>query len=83
MNQLILMGITDLKDQQKYTVMGTVMASMALLIKVHKKIFPGTAYLLQIDDLSYKICKVFTDIINPLDEKGEYYVKGSSKRWEQ
>ena len=29
----------------------------------------------QIDDPSYKICKVLTDIINPLDERGESYIK--------
>ena len=54
---------------------GIVMASMALLIKVHKKNFPGRAYVSQIDDPSYKICKVLTDIINPLDERGESYIK--------
>ena len=73
MNQLIAMGITDWKEQRKYTVTGPVMASMALLIKVHKKNFPGRAYVSQIDDPSYKICKVLTDIINPLDEKGDSY----------
>jgi len=75
MNQLISMGITDWKDQRKYTVTGPVMASMALLIKVHKKNFPGRAYVSQIDDPSYRICKVLTDIINPLDEKGDSYIK--------
>ena len=75
MNQLISMGIKDWKDQQKYTVTGPVMVSMALLIKVHKKNFPGRAYVSQIDDPSYKVCKVLTDIINPLDEKGESYIK--------
>jgi len=75
MNQLVSMGIKDFKDQRKYTVTGPVMASMALLIKVHKKNFPGRAYVSQIDDPSYKICKVLTDIINPLDEKGESFIK--------
>ena len=75
MNQLIALGITDWKEQRKYTVTGPVMASMALLIKVHKKNFPGRAYVSQIDDPSYKICKVLTDIINPLDEKGDSYIK--------
>ena len=75
MNQLVSMSIKDFKDQRKYTVTGPVMASMALLIKVHKKNFPGRAYVSQIDDPSYKICKVLTDIINPLDEKGESFIK--------
>ena len=51
------------------------MAPMALLIKVHKKNFPGRAYVSQIDDPSYKICKVLTDIINPTDVKGESYIE--------
>ena len=42
---------------------------------MHKKNFPGRAYVSQIDDPSYKICKVLTDIINPLDEKGESFIK--------
>ena len=54
---------------------GPVMALMALLIKVHKKNFPGRAYVLQIDDPSYKICKELTNILNPIDEKGESYIK--------
>ena len=74
MNQLKSMGIEDFKEQRKYTVTGPVMASMALLIKVHKKNFPGRAYVSQIDDPSYKICKELTDILNPLDEGGLSYI---------
>ena len=55
MDQLVSMGITDFKEQRMYTVTGPVMASMALLIKVHKKNFPGRAYVSQIDDPSYYI----------------------------
>ena len=51
------------------------MASMAMLIKVYKKNLPGRAYVLQVDGLLYKIFKVLPDIINPLDEKGESYIK--------
>jgi len=75
MNQLKSMGIEDFKEQRKYTVTGPVMASMALLIKVHKKNFPGRAYVSQIDDPSYKICKELTDILNPLDEGGLSYIR--------
>ena len=74
MDQLIAMGIEDFKDQRRYTITCPVMASMALLIKVHKKNFPGRAYVSQIDDPSYNICKVLTDIINPIDEKGRSFV---------
>ena len=51
MDQLISMGITDYKEQRLYSVTGPVLASMALLIKVHKKNFPGRAYVSQIDEL--------------------------------
>ena len=41
MDQLVSMGITDFKEQRMYTVTGPVMASMALLLKVHYRIFQG------------------------------------------
>ena len=44
-------------------------------IKIHKKSFPERAYVSQIDDPSYKICKVLNGIIYPLDEKEESYMK--------
>ena len=73
--QLTSMGIKDFKEQRQYTVTGPVMASMALLIKVHKKNFPGRAYVSQIDDPSYKICAELTRILNPIDAKGESFIK--------
>ena len=75
MDQLIAMGIKDFKEQRRFAVTGPVMASMALLIKVHKKNFPGRAYVSQIYDRNYKICKELTDILNPIDEKGHSFVK--------
>ena len=74
-DQLIEMGIDGWKEQRRYTVTGPVMASMALLIKVHKKNFPGRAYCSQIDDPSYKICQELTRILNPIDEKGESFIR--------
>ena len=53
-NQLKCMGIEDYKEQRKLTVTGPVVASMALLIKVHEQNFPGRVYVSQIDDPSYK-----------------------------
>ena len=73
--QLVAMGIKDSKEQRRYTATGPVMASMALLIKVHKQNFPGRAYVSQIDDPSYKICQELTRILNPLDEKGESFIR--------
>ena len=75
MDQMVAMKITDFKEQRRFAVTGPVMASMALLVKVHKKNFPGRAYVSQIDDPSYKICKELTDILNPIDEKGESFIK--------
>ena len=69
------MGIKDFKEQRRYTVTGPVLASMALLMKVHMKNFPGRAYVSQIDDPSYKICAELTKILNPIDEKGESFIK--------
>jgi len=66
MDQLIAMGIKDFKEQRRFAVTGPVMASVVLLIKVHKKNFPERAYVSQIDDPSYKICKELTDILNPI-----------------
>ena len=57
MNQLISMEIKDFKEQRRYTITGPVMAAMALLIKVHKKNFPGRAVASQMNDPTYKICK--------------------------
>ena len=39
MSQLVDMGIKDFKEQRRFAVTGPVMASMALLVKVHKKNF--------------------------------------------
>jgi len=46
------------------------MAKLYLLIKVHKDGYPGRPVVSQIDDPTYNICKVLTDILNPLDEGG-------------
>ena len=54
---MVAMKITAFKEQRRFAVTGPVMASMALLVKVHKKKFPGRAYVSQIDDPSYKKCK--------------------------
>ena len=54
------------------------MASMALLIKVHKQNCPGGEYVSQIDDPSYKICQELTRILNPLDEKGDLLIRDTS-----
>ena len=48
---------------------------MYLLIKVHKKNFPRRAVVSQIDDPTYKICKILTDILNLLADKGLSYIE--------
>ena len=50
---------------------------MYLLIKVHKKNFPGRAVVSQINDPTYKVCKILTDILNPLARSGQSYVENS------
>ena len=50
---------------------------MYFLIKVHKKNFPGRAVVNQIDDPTYKICKILTDILNPLAINGQSFVENS------
>ena len=50
---------------------------MYLLIKVHKKNFPGRAVVNQIDDPTYKICKMLTNILNPLATQSRSYVENS------
>ena len=74
-DQLISMGIKDVKEQRMYTITGPVIVPMALLIKVHKKNFPGRAYVSQIDDPLYYVCKELTRIQNPSDESGESFIK--------
>ena len=69
------MGLTDFKQRRPYLVTAPVMVNMYILIKVHKKNFPGRAYVSQIDDPSYYICKELTNILNPLDEKGESFLR--------
>jgi hypothetical protein len=75
MDQLISMGITTSLEQRKYAVTAPVMASIYLLIKVHKKNFPGRAVVSQIDDPTYKLCKVLTDILRPLDKMVPHTLK--------
>jgi len=47
------------------------------LIKAHKKNFPGRAVVSQVNDPTYKICKILTDILNPIAKNGQSYVENS------
>ena len=75
--QLESMGLTDFKDRREYLVTAPVMANIYLLIKVHKKNFPGRPVVSQIDDPTYNVCKELTRILNPLDESGQSFIKDS------
>jgi len=44
---------------------------------VHKKNFPGRAVVSQINDPTYKVCKILTDILNPLTENGQSFIQNS------
>ena len=77
--QLKIMDIDldDFKEKRKYLVSAPVLGHMYLLIKVHKKNFPGRAVVSQIDDPTYKICKILTDILNPIAVNGQSFVENS------
>ena len=78
-NQLKSMNIDldDFQEKRKYLVSAPVMGHMYLLIKVHKKNFPGRAVVSQIDDPTYKVCKILTDILNPIARSGKSYIENS------
>ena len=77
--QLKIMDIDldNKKERYKYLSSAPVLANMYLLIKVHKKNFPGRAVVNQIDDPTYKICKMLTNILNPLATQSRSYVENS------
>ena len=79
LNQLRAMDIDmdDFKEKRKYLVSALMLGHMYLLIKVHKKNFPGRAVVSQINDPTYKICKILTDILNPLARSGQSYIENS------
>ena len=67
----------DFKEERKYLVLAPMLGHMYLLIKVPKKNFPGRAVVSQINDPTYKICKILTDILNPLARSGQSYIENS------
>ena len=73
LNQLKDMGIDmdDFNEKRKYLVSAPMLGHMYLLIKVHKKNFPGRAVVSQVNDPKYKICKILTDILNPIAKNGQ------------
>ena len=77
--QLKIMDIDmdDFSEKRKYLVSAPVLGHMYLLIKVHKKNFPGRAVVSQIDDPTYKVCKILKDILNPLTENGQSFIQNS------
>ena len=79
LNQLKDMGIDmdDFNEKRKYLVSAPMLGHMYLLIKVHKKNFPGRAVVSQVNDPTYKICKILTDILNPIAKNGQSYVENS------
>ena len=69
--------LEDKKERYKYLSSAPVLANMYLLIKVHKKNFPGRAVVNQTDDPTYKICKILTNILNPLAIQSKSYIENS------
>ena len=78
-NQLRSMDIdlNDFKEKRKYLVSAPMLGHMYLLIKVHKKNFPGRAVVSQVNDPTYKVCQILTDILNPLATSGQSYIENS------
>jgi hypothetical protein len=76
-NKLFEMGLKENSEYRKYTVTGSKLAHMYLLIKVHKRGFPARAVVNQVDDPTYKICKALTQILNPIEQKGAAFIKDS------
>ena len=71
--QLKKMGLTEFNERRPFLVTAPVMANMYILIKVHKKNFPGRAVVRQ----AYKICKELTRILKPISESGRSYIKNT------
>ena len=67
----------DFKEKRKYLVSAPMLGHMYLLIKVHKKNFPGRAVVSQVNDPTYKVCKILTDVLNPLATNGQSYIENS------
>jgi hypothetical protein len=78
-NQLRAMDIDmdDFKEKRKYLVSAPMLGHMYLLIKVHKKNFPGRAVVSQVNDPTYKVCKILTDILSSLATTGKSYIENS------
>ena len=57
------------------------MATWSLRIKNHKlkDNFQGRLVLNQIGDATYKLCKILTQILNPLDEKADSFLQNSKQ----
>jgi hypothetical protein len=79
-SQLKVMGIDmdDFKEKRKNLVSAPMLGHMYLLIKVHKKNFPGRAVVSQVNDPTYKVCKILTDRLNPLVKNGQSYVENAA-----
>ena len=75
--QLKKMGMTEFKDRRRFLVTAPVLANIYMLIKVHKKNFPGRAVVSQIDDPTYNICKELTKILQPISSAGKSYIKNT------
>ena len=67
----------DFKAKRKYLVSAPMLGHMYLLIKIHKKNFPGRVVVSQVNDPTYKVCKILTDILNPLATNGQSYIENS------
>ena len=69
--------IDDFKEKRKYLVSALMLGHMYLLIKVHKKNSPGRAVVSQVNNPTYKVCKILTDICIPLAKSRQPFVENT------
>ena len=78
--ELVKMGYKTLKEQKRFLVSSPYIAKPYLLCKVHKVepvYHPARMIVSQINDPTYLMSKILTDILNPLDETADSFIKSS------
>ena len=78
--ELVKMGYKTLKEQKRFLVSSPYIAKAYLLCKVHKVepvYHPARMIVSQINDPTYLMSKILTDILNPLDETADSFIKSS------
>ena len=78
--ELVKMGYKTLKEQRRFLVASPYIAKAYLLCKVHKiePIYhPARMIVSQMNDPTYLTSKILTEILNPLDELADSFIKSA------